>query len=218
MESVEGTFKSIEAAKQFPKAVKVLELENQGLTAIPLEIFDFPNLHTLILQDNLLTDLPIEFANVPVVRLNLRGNRFNEFPAVLCHLRKLEELEIAANNIRELPEDLNFLAEKLTFLNLKDNLLDEDWEVFAIESLPKTDITFSMVKSYDPSRPKDRNWTHIDDKAPFNWREFLSWSALPVLVIVLTLLLRVVYLNTAPDPFPEAPSMEGLNLEEVLPQ
>ena len=201
MEQEAGTYSSLQTALANPKAVKVLDLQNKGLTEVPAEIFELPNLESLNLSHNQLSTLPVEIANLPVKELGLAHNHFSEFPRYLCAMRKLEVLNISYNNIRSVPTDLNYLSERLTYLNCKDNLLEEREELRMIRFLPETELIFSLVKSYDPSRPQDRNWTHVDDKTPFNWRQFLSWMAVPVGLILLTLALWAVYKQLNPIPY-----------------
>ncbi|KAI7825752.1 hypothetical protein BC939DRAFT_125943 [Gamsiella multidivaricata] len=75
-------------------------------------------LDTLILQCNRLDSIPDTFQKFKYLRvINLSSNNFTRFPAILCQVLTLEELDLSFNDITEVPIDIS------TLVNLKKLLL-----------------------------------------------------------------------------------------------
>ena len=77
---------------------KANRLERVPAAALP------PQLRWLILTDNLISELPDELGERPLLqKLLLAGNRLHSLPASLSQCHRLELLRIAANRLTELP-------------------------------------------------------------------------------------------------------------------
>ena len=78
---------------------KANRLERVPAAALP------PQLRWLILTDNLISELPDELGERPLLqKLMLAGNRLHSLPASLSQCHRLELLRIAANRLTELPQ------------------------------------------------------------------------------------------------------------------
>ncbi|WP_419168439.1 leucine-rich repeat domain-containing protein [Halobacteriovorax sp.] len=80
--------------------IKILQLTECNLHAIPSWLYKLTKIETLELQRNKLTDLPIEFEWLKnLKRLNLDNNLFQDVPRVLANLCELNHLSCDANEI-----------------------------------------------------------------------------------------------------------------------
>lgn len=80
--------------------VRILQLAECNLHALPSWIYKLRSIETLELQKNRLTDLPIEFEWLRnIKRLNLDGNLFQDVPRVLANLSNLNHLSCDGNKI-----------------------------------------------------------------------------------------------------------------------
>lgn len=104
-------FESLEEAAGDLTNVYHLKLEGKNLSEVPEEISLMPNLVSLYLSDNELTDLGDRFDHLKNLEfLELSGNRFQKIPAMqLRHCTGLRELHIRDNLIGEISEDINEL-------------------------------------------------------------------------------------------------------------
>jgi len=98
-----------------------LSLKDWGLTTIPPEIFDIPNLHTLILSDNQIETIPPQISklkNLKNLQLASCGIFDDGLPQELATL-PLEELSLASNGLNTI--DLLTRIPTLKKLNLQSN-------------------------------------------------------------------------------------------------
>jgi Leucine-rich repeat (LRR) protein len=95
-----------------------LTLQLKGLRALPPELGDFPNLHTLNLAYNDLTALPKELGDVfALMVLDLRCNPLTRLPESLGRLAQLRRLKLEYARLSSFPEFLVALT-GLTHLQL----------------------------------------------------------------------------------------------------
>jgi len=136
------------------KDPRVLDLSNLGLTEIPEEIFQIPNLKTLILYGNDLASIPTSIKHLTTIEnLLLSGNRYGgrnrilnispeisqltnlrklelsscaleSLPMAICELANLEELKLTKNKLDFLPPQIERLG-NLKSLHLCHNALSE---------------------------------------------------------------------------------------------
>jgi Leucine rich repeat/Protein tyrosine and serine/threonine kinase len=106
-----------------------LDLRNQGLTAVPAEVFAHAQtLEVLDLSGNRLDSLPEGMARLSHLKILFASdNAFTELPAVLGRCQSLEMVGFKANRIARVAETA--LPARLRWLILTDN---------ALESLPET--------------------------------------------------------------------------------
>lgn len=98
-----------------------LNLSEKGMTKLPVNIFDFPNLQELNVSLNTLSDLKgIEkLTNIQV--LNIGMNDFKSFPMEITKLRKLKVLSLYWNDIKSFPDEFyknNTLIEQLNLTSM----------------------------------------------------------------------------------------------------
>lgn len=105
------------------KNLRVLNLENNQLTALPAEIGNLHRLESLFLKNNQLTALPPEIGNLhKLSRLYLQKNRLTTLPSEIGNLQELFWLLLEMNELTALPLEIG-AAQKLTIISLEYNHL-----------------------------------------------------------------------------------------------
>ena len=119
----------IEECKQ--KRLMVLNLsdwnapDEEKLTAIPSEVFDFVWLEILYLNNNQLSELPDSISRLQnLSELYLSNNQLSELPNSITRLQNLSTFYLAANQLSELPDSISRL-QNLSKLDLSSNQLRE---------------------------------------------------------------------------------------------
>ncbi len=98
-------------------------LASFGLTTLPEELWEIPDLHTLDLGNNLLTSVPEALGQLTGLKtLYLQDNKIRNVPEALGKLTALQLLDLSMNQLTSLPEALGKLKE-LRMLYLHDNQL-----------------------------------------------------------------------------------------------
>ena len=102
-----------------------LDLSGQGLTVLPPEIVQFPNLTRLSLSNNQITEIPAAIAQLTkLTTLNLYNNKIAKIPDAIAQLTNLTQLSLASNQITEIPAAIAQLI-NLTQLYLSNNQITE---------------------------------------------------------------------------------------------
>jgi internalin A len=119
----------IEECKE--KRLTALNLSNwdapdeEKLTAIPSEVFDFVWLERLYLRNNQLRELPDSIGNLQnLSKLDLSDNQLSELPDSITLLQNLSILDLIYNQLSELPDSITLL-QNLSILYLNFNQLIE---------------------------------------------------------------------------------------------
>ncbi|XP_059514078.1 E3 ubiquitin-protein ligase LRSAM1 isoform X2 [Myotis daubentonii] len=87
--------------------IKVLDLHDNQLTALPEDIGQLTALQVLNLERNQLTYLPRSTGNLTQLQtLNVKDNKLKELPDTLGELRSLRTLDIRDNEVQRLPQML----------------------------------------------------------------------------------------------------------------
>uniref|UniRef100_A0A9L0TSW9 E3 ubiquitin-protein ligase LRSAM1 n=1 Tax=Equus caballus TaxID=9796 RepID=A0A9L0TSW9_HORSE len=87
--------------------IKVLDLHDNQLTALPDDIGQLTSLQVLNVERNQLTYLPRSIGNLTQLQtLNVKDNKLKELPDTLGELRSLRTLDISENEIQRLPQML----------------------------------------------------------------------------------------------------------------
>ena len=97
----------------------------EKLTVIPAEIFDFAWLEELYLTNNRLTEIPDSISRLQnLSALFLSENRLREIPDFISRLQNLSRLYLGSNQLREIPDSISRL-QNLSKLDLSENQLRE---------------------------------------------------------------------------------------------
>lgn len=87
--------------------IKVLDLHDNQLTALPEDIGQLTALQVLNVERNQLTYLPRSIGNLTQLQtLNVKDNKLKELPDTMGELRRLRTLDVSGNEIRRLPQML----------------------------------------------------------------------------------------------------------------
>ncbi|XP_072634093.1 E3 ubiquitin-protein ligase LRSAM1 isoform X2 [Canis lupus baileyi] len=85
--------------------IKVLDLHNNQLSALPDDIGQLTALQVLNVEKNQLTYLPRSIGNlIQLQTLNMKDNKLKELPDTMGELRSLRTLDISNNEIQRLPQ------------------------------------------------------------------------------------------------------------------
>ncbi|XP_066223207.1 E3 ubiquitin-protein ligase LRSAM1 isoform X1 [Saccopteryx leptura] len=87
--------------------IKVLDLHDNQLTALPEDIGQLTALQVLNVERNQLTYLPRSVGNLTQLQtLNVKDNKLKELPDTLGELRSLRTLDVSGNEVQRLPQML----------------------------------------------------------------------------------------------------------------
>ncbi|KAK2191645.1 hypothetical protein NP493_48g02031 [Ridgeia piscesae] len=103
--------------------LRVLMLDTNELTELPVELGTLSNLERMSLSNNHLSCLPPGFDRLRNMRsLHAANNAFSEFPTSICQLTELEFLDLSDNKLVAIPDDVSNLTNLQTFLLFMNNL------------------------------------------------------------------------------------------------
>jgi len=163
---LENTFNSLEDALKQPEKVFALNLAKRKYTAIPQEVYSFPNLVSLNLSANKLIEVPSEISKLKklqVLNVSKNGivkisksiaelkdlrrfiafkNEIDTIPVELTLCSNLELIDLWSNEIAFIPEEIKNLP-KLKILELRDILFNEEQQQRVYNLLPNTTVYFS---------------------------------------------------------------------------
>ena len=107
-----------------PDQVRILDLKHQGLTEIPIEIFQLSNLTELRLGYNQIKVISPEIGQLTnLTRLRLGNNQVSVIPAEIEQLTNLTILSLVNNQVKVVPSQLSQLT-NLTKLRLLGNQIE----------------------------------------------------------------------------------------------
>jgi len=130
--------------------LRVLGLENVGLSQIPPNIQKLQNLQRIYLANNPLTRLPQELFTESLELLDISNNVFNELPPELFRAHKLLTLRVAGNELTKVSPDIRNLQE-LTLLDLAKNQIHFiPTEIKTLESLEKLYVQENELRDIPP--------------------------------------------------------------------
>ncbi|XP_043914229.1 E3 ubiquitin-protein ligase LRSAM1 [Protopterus annectens] len=89
------------------KTLKVLDLHDNLLDALPADIDKMVSLQVLNVEKNLIKSLPEAIGNLPQLQtLNIKGNKLKSLPKTMGSLRSLRTLDVSENYLQVLPQEL----------------------------------------------------------------------------------------------------------------
>ncbi|XP_026202870.1 leucine-rich repeat-containing protein 69 [Anabas testudineus] len=99
-----------------------LNLSSKKVREVPQCVSRLSNLSVLLLNNNCITALPVELLSLQQLEeLNLGNNALKEVPAVLGHLESLKKLYLYSNQITLVPPEVLDGLQNLVVLNLNHN-------------------------------------------------------------------------------------------------
>lgn len=121
--------------------LKLLDLGNNNLTAIPEEIGDLINLQILNLDNNKLTKVPKAIGKLRNLQiLNLGNNKITELPKEIGNLKNLQTLGLYRNKLTEIPKKTEQLT-NLKILHLGNNeLIKIPKEIASLSNLKELNL------------------------------------------------------------------------------
>ncbi|MEB3122172.1 MAG: COR domain-containing protein [Snowella sp.] len=148
----------IEECKQ--KRLTKLDLSNwntyvsneEKITTIPIEIFNFTWLKELYLTNNRLSEIPDSISRLQnLSTLFLSENRLSETPDSISHLQNLSRLYLGSNQLSELPNSISRLP-NLSKLDLSHNQLRELPNfISCLQNLSKLDLSHNQLRELPDS-------------------------------------------------------------------
>jgi len=117
------TYTNLSQALKEREKVQVLDLSDQGLTEIPVGIFQLTSLTELHLADNQIEVIPPELGQlISLTQLRLADNQIEVIPAEIGQLNNLTQLGLQGNQIQIIPPEIGQLTH-LEVLDLRSNLI-----------------------------------------------------------------------------------------------
>lgn len=124
-----------------PPQWDTLDMCGLGLRALAPQMFAYPFLRKLYLNNNKLVYLPAEIGRLRnLVHLDLSSNELAELPAEIGMLVNLKELWLFYNHLESLPTEIGSLYQ-LDLLGIEGNPLHHDLRTMMIEEGTKTMVT-----------------------------------------------------------------------------
>jgi len=125
---------------------KILNLNNQGLTSIPMSVFSQTNLEELNVSHNSLTGaIQSQIGQLKNLKvLNASYNQMTGVPAEVGQLKNLEVLDLSYNQLTGLPNELGNL-QNLKTLNLTGNSYSQQ-DLAGIKSKLPTSVNIIVTQ------------------------------------------------------------------------
>lgn len=147
-----GRLKLSQSISRIPQITK-LDLQGNGLTKIPEELFELVNLTELNLGINNLKEIPKGIGNLKKLKvLKINSNWTNKFDAtnLMSEIHLLENLQVlhlwSCQSVKKIPESI-FECKKLKELDLDNNLLEDLPEsIYKMKWLKKLRLTTNNIK------------------------------------------------------------------------
>jgi Leucine-rich repeat (LRR) protein len=105
--------------------VREIHLSGLNLVDVPQEIYDFPYLEALYIDNNNIQSISPRIADLKNLKiLNAANNKIKNVPKEILKLKSLQILNLANNNLEELPDNIHSFRE-LRELRLENNKLTD---------------------------------------------------------------------------------------------
>ena len=122
-----------------------LDFRASNLREVPDEVFSYPDIQELNLTNNLISDLPKNFATLKSLRvLHLNMCSFDRIPECIFELKDLEELHMSANFLKQIDPRIAQLK-KLRVLDLGNGLENKN----EITEIPEILFTMTSLEELD---------------------------------------------------------------------
>jgi hypothetical protein len=137
--------------------------DEEKLTAIPAEIFDFVWLEKLNLRYNQLSELPDSINRLQnLSELDLSDNSLSELPDSITRLQNLSKLYLRNNQLSELPDSISRL-QNLSLLYLRNNQLRElPDSITRLQNLSQLDLSDNQLSGLPDSITRLQNLSLLD--------------------------------------------------------
>lgn len=125
------------------KQVTKLNLSGKNLTAIPENVFDYPNLTKLILSNNRIKVIPKEILKLKKLKvLDLANNEIMVLHSSVFKLPKLRTLNVYGNKIKKFPKQI--YDSKIQVLIAGRNQIEEI-ELHKLKDLVEVDLSYNKI-------------------------------------------------------------------------
>lgn len=123
----------------FPIYIESLSFIGNGIDSIPISIFSsLKNLRILILQKNKITKIPIEIRSLKnLEELDVSYNKINYIPKEIVELKNLKKLNISNTKIKSLPLEI-FEMDQLEILDIRNTKIPSQFISMLEKHLPNT--------------------------------------------------------------------------------
>lgn len=116
--------------------VKEIHLSGLNLAEIPAEVFDFPYLEALYVDDNQIRTVSPKISQLKNLRIfNAARNKLKSIPKEILSLKSLEYLNLAHNELVEMPQEIHSFKELRELRIDNNNLTDMDLDMSKINVL-----------------------------------------------------------------------------------
>lgn len=123
-----------------------LDLSGKGLTYLPREISQLPNLSRLDVSFNQLTDLPPEIGQLTKLdKLYLHDNQLTRLPAEIGRLTGLMRLHFYNNQLTHLPPEIGQLTNLLSLYMSRNQLTRLPDEIGQLTNLTWLDVSHNQL-------------------------------------------------------------------------
>jgi signal recognition particle receptor subunit beta len=137
--------------------------DEEKLTAIPAEVFNFVWLEKLDLSFNKLSELPDSITRLKnLSQLDLNNNKLSELPDAIRNLQNVSTLNLWNNQLSEIPDSITRL-QNLSILDLSFNKLSElPDSITRLQNLSQLDLSRNQLSEIPDSITRLQNLSRLD--------------------------------------------------------
>lgn len=141
------------ALKRIPQSVKQasrlthLDISDNRIPELShINLSEIPQLMSLKVQNNRLSELPSYFEQMQTVRdLNISNNRFEVFPAAVCQMHALSQLDASFNTISELPAEISELQQLQRLVLVGNTIVELPTGINTLNNLQAIDMRRNLL-------------------------------------------------------------------------
>ena len=126
IENSARSMRSLNISNNRLNSLETIDLSCNSISRLPLSTSELVKIQSFNLSSNNLQEFPCEICKyfIELVDLNLSSNRIMFLPSEFAHLKSLQKIDLHHNNFRAIPLEFVQVAQRLSFIDLRQNPFD----------------------------------------------------------------------------------------------